>query len=90
MVCLQGFLMHEMPSTNSVWSQYLYGCGYRRTSLPDTCPICYTVKDFCQDFPIGKYMLALNGHVVAVIDGNYYDTWDSGDEIPLFYWRKDG
>ena len=68
MVCLQGFLMHEMPSTNSVWSSYLFGCGYRRTSLPDTCPACYTVKDFCQDFPIGKYLLALNGHVVAVID----------------------
>ena len=90
MICLQGFLMHEMPSTNAVWSQYLHGCGYRRTSLPDTCPICYTVRDFCRDFPIGKYLLALNGHVVAVIDGDYYDTWDSGGEIPLFYWRKDG
>ena len=90
MICLQGFLMHEMPSTNSVWSKYLYGCGYRRTSLPDTCPVCYTVKDFCRDFPKGKYLLALNGHVVAVIDGDYYDTWDSGGEIPLFYWRKDG
>lgn len=90
MICLQGFLMYRMPSTNSVWSQYLYGCGYRRTSLPDTCPDCYTVKEFCQDFPNGRYLLALDGHVVAVIDGDYYDTGDSGNEVPLFYWRKDG
>ena len=90
MICLQGFLMYEMPSTNSVWSTYLSNCGYTRTSLPDTCPDCYTVKDFCRDFPIGKYLLALDGHVVAVIDGDYYDTGDSGNEVPLFYWRKDG
>lgn len=89
MVCLQGFLLFEMPSTNNVWETYLYHNGYRRTSIPNTCLDCYTVKDFCRDFPFGKYLLALNGHVVAVIDGDYYDTWDSGNEIPLFYWRKD-
>lgn len=27
--------------------------------------------------------------VVAVVDGDYYDAWDSGNEIPLYYWRKD-
>lgn len=25
-------------------------------------------------------------HVVCVEDGNYYDTWDSGGEVPIFYW----
>ena len=30
----------------------------------------------------------ISGHVVAVIDGNYYDTWDSGDKIPIYYWYK--
>lgn len=89
MVCLQGFLMCEMPSTNTVWGAYLYNNGFRRHALPDTCPDCYTVRQFCKDFPTGKYLLALNGHVVAVVDGIYYDTWDSGDEIPLFYWRKE-
>lgn len=89
MVCLQGFLMARMPSTNSVWGEYLYNHGYRRTPIPNTCPICYTVKDFCYDHPHGRYLLALDGHVVAVIDGKYYDTGDSGNEIPLFYWRKE-
>ena len=83
MVCLQGFLLYMMPSTNEVWSEYLYHNGYRRR-------VTYgTVNDFCIEHPIGKYLLALNGHVVAVIDGIYYDTWDSGNEEVLYYWRKE-
>jgi hypothetical protein len=34
-------------------------------------------------------MLATGTHVVAVIDGNYYDTWDSGDEVPIALWKKE-
>ena len=25
-----------------------------------------------------------------VVDGNYLDTWDSGDETPLYYFKKEG
>lgn len=88
-ICLQGFMMHDMPSANRVWEAYLTNNGFRRTLLPDYCPDCYTVKDFCVDYPEGKYLLAIGTHVVAVEDGNYFDTWDSGDEIPLFFWRKE-
>ena len=89
MICLQGFLMYQMPSTNDVWSLYLYNNGYKRRAIKNTSPDCYTVKDFCIDHPYGKYLLALNGHVVACIDGTYYDTWDSGYETVLYYWRKE-
>ena len=81
--------MYQMPSTNDVWSLYLYNNGYRRRAVRNTCPDCYTVKDFCLDYPYGKFLLALNGHVVACIDGNYYDTLDSGNETVLYYWRKE-
>lgn len=37
---------------------------------------------------MGRYLLALDQHVVAVVDGDYYDTWDSGNEIPIYYWMK--
>ena len=88
-VVTQGFLMNDMPSSNRVWERYLFDCGFRRTLLPDTCPDCYTVRDFCEDFPEGKFLLAIGNHVVAVEDGNYFDTWDSGNEIPIYYWRKE-
>lgn len=88
-ICLQGLLLHDMPEQNYVWSEYLYHQGYIRDVIPNTCPNCYTVKDFCIDNPKGSFLLAIQDHVVAVIDGNYYDAWDSGNEVPLYYWRKD-
>ncbi|MCR5475522.1 MAG: hypothetical protein K6F28_10025 [Lachnospiraceae bacterium] len=85
-----GFNMKEMPNANSVWGQLLIDSGFTRHVIPDTCPACYTVREFCRDHPKGTYVLGTGSHVVAVIDGNYYDTWDSGDEVPLIYWREYG
>ena len=88
-LCVQGLTMCDMPSANAVWGAYLYNRGYRRNVIPNTCPDCYTVKDFCAEHPDGQYLLATGTHVVAVEEGNYYDTWDSGDEIPIYFWRKE-
>lgn len=83
---LQGLVSGDMPSSNRVWSKFLETEGYKRQIIPDTCPYCYTVKDFCRDHPEGRYILGTGTHVVAVINGDYYDTWDSGDETPLCFW----
>ena len=87
-MALQGFMLCDMPSANHVWGAYLRSKGFERHIIPDTCPDCYSVKDFCKDHPKGKFLLALSGHVVCIIDGNYFDTWDSGNEIPLYYWQR--
>ena len=87
-IVMQGFAMFDMPSSNAVWAEYLRKCGYKKFVIPDTCPECYTVKNFCEDNPSGKYLLATGSHVVAVKDGDYYDAWDSGDEVPIYFWRK--
>ena len=88
-IITQGYSMYDMPSSNEVWGSYLQLQGYKRKVIPNTCPNCYTIKDFCRDNPYGKYLLATGSHVVAVIDGDYYDTWDSGDEIPIYYFTKE-
>lgn len=85
----QGFMMCDMPSSNRVWESYLRQEGYRKRVLPDDCPSCYCVREFCNHHPYGKFLLALDGHVVGVLNGNYYDTWDSGDETPMYYWEKE-
>lgn len=87
-IAIQGFLMKDMPSSNSVWGEYLTRKGFRREVIPNTCPACYSVREFCMEHPYGKYLLATGSHVIAVVDGDYYDTWDSGDEIPIYYWER--
>ena len=85
----QGFSMKDMPSSNAVWGQYLKNKGYKRHIIPDECPDCYTISEFCMDNPQGVYILGTGTHVVTVKDGSYYDTWDSGREIPLYYFEKE-
>ncbi|MDE6102662.1 MAG: hypothetical protein K2F73_06775 [Ruminococcus sp.] len=88
-LAVQGFMMCDMPSANAVWGAYLRNKGFTRQVIPDSCPDCYTVADFVEDNPHGKYILATGSHVIAVSDGNYYDTWDSSSEIPVYYWSKE-
>ena len=88
-LAIQGYAMCDMPSSNAVWGQYLMSNGYRRYIIPNTCPDCYTVKSFCADNPQGKYILATGTHVLTVIDGDYYDSWDSGNEIPVYYYMEE-
>jgi hypothetical protein len=87
-IVLQAKYEADMPSSNAVLAAYLKRKGYTRHVLPDTCPNCYSVTDFCHEHPYGRYLLATGTHVVAVIDGNYYDAWDSGNETPIYYWKK--
>lgn len=82
------FKKKDMMDKNSTWGDYLKSLGYERRFIPDTCPMCYSIADFADDHPVGKYVVATDSHVVAIVDGNYYDSWDSGDKIPMFYWEK--
>lgn len=37
-----------------------------------------TVESFAKSHPTGTYVLKVANHVVACVDGIYYDTWDCG------------
>ena len=37
-----------------------------------------TVETFAKDHPEGTFILNVANHEVAVVDGLYYDTWNSG------------
>lgn len=80
-----GLHSHDMPSANRVWGQYLRDLGFRRYPIEEDC----TVEEFCRAHPEGTYILAIEGHVVCVQDGFYYDSWDSGQEMPIYYWTKE-
>lgn len=37
-----------------------------------------TVDSFTKEHKTGRYIVKVAHHVVAVVDGHYHDTWDSG------------
>ena len=82
-------IMADMPSSDDVWWELLRLHGFRRVKLLDSCPDCYTVSDFAYDHPSGLYVLGPKEHAIAVIDGDWYDTWDSGATVPLYYLRRE-
>lgn len=86
---LKGYEMADMPNVNHVWGQYLYERGYKQYTIPNTCPRCYTVYDFVKDFPKGAYLAATGTHVIAVVDGDWYDTGDTGNEVITYFWTKE-
>lgn len=89
-LALQGFCLGDMPNADSVWGPYLREHGFHRHLLPDTCPDHYTIADFAADHPKGTYILSMPGrHVLCVQDGRWYDSWDSGGEIPTYFWSKE-
>lgn len=77
----------NMPSANAVWDDWLADRGWIKHEIPRHLPKDYNVIDFCRNHPYGRFVLGLKGHVVAVIDGRYYDTWDSGERIIEVYWE---
>lgn len=85
---LQGFLMADMPSANAITTAYLKGKGFRRRTIPDTCPECYTVRDFCEDHPKGTFVIGTGSHLTTVVDGCLWDSWDSRNETPVYYFEK--
>lgn len=86
---VKGFAMKDMIESNELWNSYLHGLGYKRYIIPDSCPDCYTVREFAQDHPHGIFILGTGSHAVTVIDGDYYDSWDSGYKVPIYYWKKE-
>lgn len=83
-----GLRMADIMNSNIVIAATLRQHGFRRTNIPDACPDCFTIADFAQLNPSGIYVLGTGSHVVAVEDGKYFDTWDCGNEVPIYVWYE--
>lgn len=88
LICVNGYAMGDMPSSDSVWGSVLRQNGFYKKAISNTCPDCYTVQDFCEDHPAGTYVLGFGGHTATVVDGDLYDSWDSHNEIPIYVWYR--
>lgn len=88
MLCVKGFEMSDMPNSNAVIDAVLKEHGFIRDSVPSNCKNCYTIEDFAEEFKNGTFVVGTGDHVVTIINGNIYDSWDSSKEYPLYFWRK--
>ena len=88
---LKGLQLSAWGDTNIVWEAYLKDKRFLRQVIPNYCPACYSIADFANDHPNGTFIVATGTHVVTVVDGNYYDSFDSGQLFPsyIFYREED-
>lgn len=89
LLCFEGFIHKDWGNVNSVWGSFLRSQGYKRYIIPNTCPDCYSIGDFARDNPNGKFIVATGTHVVAIIDGVIYDSFDSSDLTGIYYFCKE-
>lgn len=82
-------LQKDLQNANTVWGQVLKNKGFVKRNLPCMERSCYTVREFALSHPHGIYVVGDGSHAIAVIDGHYVDTYDSGDRNVLFYYQKD-
>ena len=85
----EGIQLHDMPSSNTVWGLYLLKNGFRQKMVDSICPDCISVSDFAEEHPEGTFVLATPNHVVTIVNGDWFDSWDSSDETVLYYFEKE-
>lgn len=88
-LCTEGFYIGDWGNNNGVWDGYLRKRGFKRHICPNDCPYCYSIADFADEHPRGSYIAATGTHAVAVVNGDYIDSWDSGSQIPIYYYSKE-
>ena len=88
MIASAGYAMNDVPSSNAVWGSVLRRNGFVRSSIPPSCPDCYTAADFARDHPAGTYVLGFGNHVATLKNGRLFDSWDSSGLSPQYFWQK--
>lgn len=84
---IYAFNMCDMETSDDVWGQILYDNGFDDYKIKQGKERC-TLNEFCADHPKGCYICKLPSHVVCIVDGKFYDSWDSGNNIPIYYWTR--
>lgn len=78
-----------MPHCQDVYEKYLIKRGFKWVEIKKVKNIKRpTVKTFYKIIPKGTCILTVRNHLVTVVDGYYYDTWDSGDKSVFGYYIK--
>ena len=85
----KGYTLKDLPNANHVWGSVLRENGFKRFTVPNTCPDCYTAEDFATDHQEGTYVLGFGDHAATIENGRIFDSWDSSREVPQYFWTDE-
>lgn len=89
-LCELAYEMKYLPNADEVWKEYARSIGFEYKALPKVekggkRPIA---SELSKQLGSGNYILRVSKHLVASVDGKYYDSWDSGKKPVYGYWEK--
>ena len=78
-----------MPNDKQCYETYLKDNGFEYHGISNKKGSKRpTVESFTKEHKTGTFFLNVANHVVSVVDGTYYDTWDSGQCCLYGYYEK--
>lgn len=81
--------LQSMPNDKKVYEVYLKDKGFEWVGLKaQKGKKRLTPETFCKQHKTGTYILRLSNHIVTVVDGQYFDTWDCGESCVYGYWKS--
>lgn len=79
-----------MPNSKTCYESYLKDNGFEYHGISNRKGSKRpTVESFTKEHKTGIFFLNVANHVVSVVDGIYYDTWDSGQCCLYGYYEKE-
>lgn len=79
-----------MPNSKTCYESYLKDNGFEYHGISNRKGSKRpTVESFTKEHKTGIFFLNVAKHVVSVVDGIYYDTWDSGQCCLYGYYEKE-
>lgn len=88
-LCKLGGVLYDMPNSDAVIEEYLKLSGWDQHKMPKhPSGKRYTVQQFADENPKGKFIIRTTNHLSAVIDGVLYDTWNCGHRSMGRYYRR--
>ena len=82
---VSAYNLADVPTSSAVWGDYLKKNNFKQFLISEE----KTVKEFCELNNNGEYIAVTPSHAVYILDGNYYDEWNSGEEEVSYYFRRD-
>lgn len=78
-----------MPNQKNCYEKYLLDNGFQYFGISNKKGTKRpTIKKFALTNKSGIFIVNVANHVCCIIDGKYYDTWDSGDKCMYGYYTK--